>query len=89
MPADKPNGQAQPAPETARPAIVLTFEGVGTAGFTISAVGVSPAQLYGAAFYLRELAAATWQGELRARAASGLVAAGPSVLDDLRRSGRV
>lgn len=80
-----------PAPEAAAtpPVIRLTFKGVGVADFDIAMAGVTPPQLYAAAFYLSEMARSIFAGNLQAQAAGGLVRAGASVMDDLRRSGRV
>lgn len=87
MASNPPAGSLPVTPEPRLPAIILTFEAPGAAGFRVSAEGVTPAQLYAAAKYLDELASATWQGELRRTAMSGLVPASPGALGALRGGG--
>ena len=85
--ASNPQGSPELVTPPARlPEIVIRFEGEGLAGFTATAPGVSPAQLYGAAFYLAELGRATFAGELRRQASLGLVAPPPGFDPGAKRS---
>lgn len=77
MASNPPAGSRLVTPPARLPEIVIRFDGDGSAGFVATAPGVSPAQLYAAAFYLAELARATFVGELRRMAATGLVAPPP------------
>lgn len=88
MAADgKPNGLE--VPEPIRPYIAIVFAGEGAADMAIHAPKITPAQLYAAAFYLTALADQTYSGIAQKAALTALQAAPASILEDLRRSGRV
>ena len=85
----EPNGHAAPSDPPAGPSIVLTFAGPGAADCTARADGVTIGQLMAGAFYLDQLAREVRAGMIAREAMAGLNAAPASILDQLRRSGRV
>lgn len=88
---DRPEATIASAVEQAAnpPRIILTFAGVGMADASIALDRVSPAQLYMAAWLLDAIAHEARGGQLAKAALGGIVGAPASILDDLRRAGRV
>ncbi len=74
MASNPPAGSRLVTPEPRLPEVVIRFKGEGLAEFTATAPGVTPEQLYAAAFYLAELGRLTFVGAIQMAAQRGLVA---------------
>ncbi len=80
-----PAHEGAPAPEPAAPvSIVLTFSGLEV---TVKAEGVTPSQLYLAAWYLDAVAREVRAGTIARQALGGIVTNPAAIIDELRRSG--
>lgn len=83
--------EPEPAPAAVGegPVLTIRFAGPGAADLTVDPGHTSPAQLYAAAFYLDTLAREVLHGAIVQAASRQIVSASPTILSELRRSGRV
>lgn len=81
------NGRAVPPREPHR--IVLTFPAEGELDVQIEAVEVRPAEVYLAAWVLEAIAREVRAGQVMGSAMRGITREPASILDELRRTGRV